>query len=219
MRNWRTLIKLFVAIAIIGGLAVLWAEGRPVMATADKDVEWTEERIMALTRDEVMKLWRECPAVDMAELDGEYKGLIPNAGDEAAQKATAKLMYDEDGQMGYWLGKAFTPLGKTVGDGYNRYRRPGGKVDRYYRFATKMGTSLIDGKPAFIIRYATYHLPLLQGHENTLVDELRKLDDGVYLGVGTIGRPDGTRTPPGHFVLIGPVAKWVGVDEGSEELE
>ena len=55
--------------------------------------------------------------------------------------------------------------------------------------------------------------------ENTLVDEIRKLTDGVYLGVGTADLPDGSRTEPGHFVLMGPVSQWVGVDDYQDELK
>ena len=192
------------------------------MAVAQLKTEesWTEEKVLALTRDEVLELWGQCPAVEMAELCGEYTGLIPNAGDEEAQKRSAAVMYNEESPTGYWLGKAFSPLSHTKGDGYNRYRWPGGRVERYMRFATEMGTSLIDGKPALMMYYGAYQLRLLpEGKENKLVDEIRKLADGVYLGVGTSEKADGTRTPPGHFALMGPVGKWVGVDNFSEELK
>jgi len=129
-------------------------------------------------------------------------------------------MYNEESATGYWLGKAYSPLSHTKGDGYNRYRRPGGKIERYMRFATEMGTSLIDGKPALMMYYGAYQLRLLpEGQENKLVDEIRKLADGVYLGVGTVEMPDGTRSAPGHFALMGPVGKWVGVDNFTEELK
>ena len=182
--------------------------------------EWTEEKIMALTRDEVIEMWKAAPAVEMAELCGEYKGLIPNAGNEEAQKATAKVMYNEDSPTGYWLGKAFSPLSHTKGDGYNRYRRPDGTIHRFMRFATEMGDSLIDGKPSLIMHYGAYQLQLLpKGQENKLMDEIRKLTDGFYLGVGTVQLPDGKRSEPGHFVLMGPVGQWIGVDDYQEELK
>ena len=180
---------------------------------------WTEEKIMALTSKEVLELWKQAPAVEMAELCGEYNGLIPNAGDEKAQKGTAAVMYNENSATGYWLGKAFSPLSHSKGDGYNRYRRPDGTIHRFMRFGTEMGTSLIDGKPALMMYYGAYQLKILQGRENTLVDEIRKLADGVYLGVGTAKLPDGKRSQPGHFVLMGPVSQWVGVDDYREELK
>ena len=190
------------------------------VAKLKTEEDWTEEKVMALTRDDVLKLWGECPAVEMAELCGEYKGLIPNAGNEEAQKASARTMYNEEGPLGYWLGKAYSPLSRTKGDGYNCWRRPNGNADRYMRFATEMGTSLIDGKPALMMYYGAYrHRFVGEGRENTLVDEIRKLADGIYLGVGTSETPDGSRTPPGHFALVGPVRKWHGVDDFAEELK
>jgi hypothetical protein len=187
--------------------------------TITKTQEWTEEKLMALTRDEVIELWKQCPAVEMTELVGEFTGLIPNAGDEERQKRTAEVMYNENSRTGYWLGKAFWPLSKTRGDGYNRYRWPGGRVERYMRFATEMGTSLIDGKPALMMYYGAYHLRLLpEGQENTLTDEIRKLTDGIYLGVGTSKLPDGSRSEPGHFALVGPVGEYVRADNPTEEL-
>lgn len=181
--------------------------------------EWTEEAVLALTRDEVLDRWGQSPAVEMAELNGEYKGLIPNAGDEEAQKRTAEVMYNEDGPLGYWLGKAYTPLSHSKGDGYNCWRRPGGKVDRYMRFGTEMGTSLIDGKPALMMYYGAYrHQFVPEGKQNNLVDEIRKLADGVYLGVGTTLNEDGTRSAPGHFALMGPTGNYQGADDATAEL-
>ena len=74
------------------------------MAATKLKVEetWTEEKVMALTKDEVLELWGNCPAVEMAELCGEYTGLIPNAGNEQAQKATAEVMYNENSRTGYY---------------------------------------------------------------------------------------------------------------------
>jgi len=188
--------------------------------TVTKTKEWTRENIMELNREEVIELWKQCPAADVTELVGEFEGLIPNAGDEEAQKRSAEVMYNENSRTGYWLGKAFWPLSKTRGDGYNRYRHPGGMIERYMRFATEMGTSLIDGKPSLMMYYGAYQLRLLpEGQENTLTDEIRKLADGIYLGVGTAKMPDGSRTPPGHFVLAGPVGTYFRVDNPTEELK
>lgn len=188
---------------------------------------WTEERILALTREEVLELWGQAPAVEMAELCGEYKGLIPNAGNHPGTKLNIENMFNENSLNGYWMGKAFCPLSHTKGDGYNCWRRPGDKEERRVRFATEMGTSLVDGKPALMMYYGAYQLKSRpKGQENTLVDEIRKLADGVYLGAGTMVLPEGHeysdgkgRSIPGHFVLLGPVGKWVGVDDFTEELK
>ena len=87
------------------------------------------------------------------------------------------------------------------------------------RFGTEMGTSLIDGKPSLLMYYGAYRLRLLpEGQENTLVDEIRKLADGIYLGMGTSKLPDGSRSEPGHFVMVGPVGEYRRADNPTEEL-
>ena len=189
------------------------------MATT-KVKKWTRENIMELNREEVIELWKKCPAAKITELVGEFDGLIPNAGDEERGKATSEFMYDENSRTGYWLGKAFWPLSKTKGDGYNRYRRPGGRIENYVRFATETGTSLIDGEPSLMLHYGAYRLRWVpEGEETTLVDEIRKLDDGIYLGLGTRENPDGCRAQPGHFVLVGPVGEYRRADDPTEELK
>ena len=122
------------------------------------------------------------------------------------QRAIADFMYNEGSARGYWLGKAYKPITENTGEGYNRWRFPGGDVVLNLRFATKMGSSLIDGKPAFLMYYGAFN-------DTTLVDELRKLDDYIYLGMGTTEDEDGNRGDPGHFVLAGPTDDWVGVGD------
>lgn len=195
--------------------------------TKIKEEEWTEEKLLALTREEVLELWGQAPAVEMAELCGEYKGLIPNAGGHPGTKLNIERMFDAKSPNGCWMGKAFCPLSHSKGDGYNRYRRLDGTIRRFIRFGTEMGTSLIDGKPALMMYYGAYQLKSIPaGQENTLVDEIRKLADGVYLGAGTMVLPEGHeysdgkgRSIPGHFVLLGPVGQWIGVDDYAEELK
>ena len=179
---------------------------------------WTRERVLGLSREELLALWSEAPAVEMAELDGEYEGLVPNAGDPETEARVNEKMFNENSAIGYWLGKAYTPLSATTGDGYNRWRRPGGKVERNIRFGTEMGPSLIDGKPALLMYYGAYVRADGSHPRSTLVDEIRKLADGVYLGLGTRANEDGSRSRPGHFAMVGPVGEWVGVDDLEAEV-
>ena len=180
---------------------------------------WTRERVLGLSREELIALWSAAPAVDMAELNGEYEGLVPNAGDPEAEARVAEVMYNENSAIGYWLGKAYTPLTETTGDGYNRWRRPGGNVERNIRFGTEMGPSLIDGKPALLMYYGAYVRADGSHPRSALVDEIRKLADGVYLGMGTTKESDGSRSQPGHFAMVGPVGPYVGVDDPDAEIE
>lgn len=166
--------------------------------------EWTLARVLALGRDEVFELWKQCPAATLEELNGHYMGLIPNADDPVREKATNNFMYNENSARGYWCGKAYKATSATKGEGYNRWRFPGGKIVRNGRFATEMGTSLIDGKPALMMYYQAFN------PQTTLTDEIRKLAHDVYLGMGTTELANGERSEPGHFALYGPTDEWVG---------
>ena len=200
-------------VVVLGGF-FLWAapSGTAAALAVDDAGEWTLERVLALSRDEIIELWKAAPAADMAELNGHYMGLVPNSGDPERRMATDARMYDENSEIGFWLGKAYMPSTVTTGEGYNRWRYPGGKVVRNMQFSTEMGTSLIDGKPSLLMYYGAYNA------ESTLIDEIRKLDDYVYLGVGTTELEDGGRSEPGHFMLLGPTDEWVGPDEPAERV-
>ena len=140
----------------------------------------------------------------MREMDGHYMGLGPDAMNEQYQKGYAAFMFDEKSPRGYWLGKAFKPHTDTTGEGYNRWRFPGGKVERNLRMATRMGPSLVDNKMSYILDYSAFHPKM------SLVDELRKLDEAIYLGIATRDAGDGKPDRPDFFILVGPTDEWVG---------
>ncbi len=182
--------------------------------TVESQEKWTIEKVMALSRQEVIELWKTLPAPDFEELDGEYTGHVPDGGDEEVRKQVAEVMFNETSALGFWLGKAYKAASSTKGEGYNHWRKPGDRVVRNLRFGTEAGISLIDGKPALIMRYGAFKNP---SGDADLTDEIRRLDDGLYLGVGTTATPEGKRSQPGPFALTGPIGKWIGVDDESAE--
>lgn len=213
----------FLALAAVALLALALAACSPQAEATDADLvaeapaenasfplsakgAWTMEKLLALNHESTVALWKTLPAADMAELNGHYQGIVPNAGDTERQARTSGFMYDEDSPRGYWLGKAYRPLTETEGEGYNRWRFADRSIVRNGRFATRLGPSLIDGNPSYIMDYSAFN-------DTTLVDEIRKLDEGVYLGVGTTATEDGGRSALGHFALVGPTAEWVGAEE------
>ena len=185
-------------------------EGRPILnqTPAGASGAWTLEKLLALTQAEQETLWRGLPSPTLQEMNGHYLGLGPQADKPNVQQSYAAFMYDEKSVRGAWLGKAFRPLTPTTGEGYNRWRFPGGRVERNLRMATRIENSIIDGKPAYILDYPAFN-------KTTLVDEVRKLDDGIYHGAATVamaGGPNGggARGRIDMFVLIGPTDEWVG---------
>lgn len=216
----RTLFRLglgaLTAVALAGAAAAQPAafdfeslKGRPNLSQTPlgSSGQWSLEKLLSLTQAEGIALWKTLEAVPMAEMNGHYMGLGPDAKNEQYQKGYAAFMFDEKSPRGYWLGKAFRPLTATTGEGYNRWRFTGGRIDRNLRMATRMGPSLIDNKQSYILDYSAFN------PRSTLVDELRKLDDSVYLGAATTAAADGKRNPPDFFILIGPTDEWVGPKE------
>lgn len=181
-------------------------DARVGSATASYPItaSYSLEQILAMTRDEVLKLWGTLTAVSLEELQGHFMGLVPNGGDPERQAQTAEFMYNENSERGHWCGKAYLKTGENQGEGYNRWRFPGGKIVRNGRFTTEVGPSLLDGKPSLLMYYGAY-----RAEAPTFVDEIRKLDDCIYLGVGSVLGEDGKRQP-GHFALMGPTDEWVG---------
>lgn len=200
---------------VVGGAALLaegkdaaWARSELAKVTSHSmpiSKQWTLEQVLAMNHDTIMALWKTLPPPTMAEMNGHMLGLVPNAGDDKQQTSTTKSMFDENNpRNGYWLGKTFNQTGPNKGEGYNLWRKPDGKIIKNLRLGTEIGPSLIDGKPSFLIIYAAFN------KSNTLVDEMRKLDDYLFLGAATTVNAEGKRntTSPAHFVLTGPVGEW-----------
>jgi hypothetical protein len=185
-----------------------------VVATKAKTKKWTIPQLVLMKKEEFIALWKTLPAPDFKELNGEYSGYCIDGGDLEIRKQTAERMFSETTYLGYWLGKAYKPTGINKGEGYNHSRRPGGWVHRFLRFGVEVGTSLIDDKPSYMMYYGHFNSP---SGKSDLTDELRKLQDGIYLGCGTVKLPDGKRSPPGPFIIAGPIGHWIGVDD--EEAE
>jgi hypothetical protein len=122
-------------------------------------------------------------------------------------------MYQDRSRNGYGIGKAY-----SAGEGYNVFRTitdNGYAFPRSGRFTTHIGASLIDGRPALLMDYTTFNN---QPGRTGLVDEIRRLSPGLYLGTATQPKPDGTRTDAGGcFLLNGPVSPWHGVDDPTRE--
>ncbi len=185
---------------------------------------YTIEQLMReFSREEVLDIWKTLPAPEPEELSGEYAGHVHDGGDLELRKLRDAFFYDEESELGSWIGKAYASKTDGTGEGYNSWGRPGGIVTRYLRFATEIGLSHLDGRASLIMYYGRFNN--YSGNMD-LIDEIRRLDDGAYLGIYTateaisgfsIIRPGNKRSEPDVFGLTGPIGPWVGVDE--PELE
>jgi hypothetical protein len=79
---------------------------------------------------------------------------------------------------------------------------------------TKIAKSIYDGKDVFELDYTVYHSGA--GFVN-MIDEVRKVNDELYLGIGNWGYFRRQRLIPNFFALAGPRGPYVGVDKKHRE--
>lgn len=166
--------------------------------------QWTEASLAALSHTEFLALFARLPAPGLAELDGEYDAILADQG-SALMTWLGRRAIDLRGR---WLGKAFAPLDEVQGQGYNRFQQ-GSQLRRKYRMSTCITASQQDGAPCLQLDYRPFKS--LFGRL-AMVDELRRVRSGLYIGLGSYSLGKRHRSGPLPFILSGPVASFVGAD-------
>ena len=169
--------------------------------------ETTAEKLGLMKLEEIMTLFRSLEAPSFEEMEGEYDAFLLDHGDPITNLISV-LSMSNPLTTGRWAGKAFTAEYEHYGHGYNLFEKFG-KTKRKLRMRTEIGVSRFDQKPSFILDYTAYDSML--GILNT-VDEIRKVGENIYLGVGTWGFTKKQRLKPLPFCLQGPKHPFVGVD-------
>jgi hypothetical protein len=164
---------------------------------------WTPATLHAMSFKQLMVLFAELPAPTLEEMDGEYAAELLAQPSMAAQ-LLGQLSVDNPVLLGRWMCKAFQPTSADRGQGYNRFEHFGRSVQRY-PMQTLLAPSRFDGMPAYTLVYAAFRSICGAIH---MVDEVRRVRQGLYLGLGTWGFTDRQRRVPLPFVLSGPVAPY-----------
>lgn len=152
---------------------------------------------------ELLQLFARLEAPAISEMNGEYAASLLA---QPSWQATTLGQMALNNPMGSWLCKAFRPLDANSGRGYNSFRQRG-KVVQRYPMQTLIAASRFDGRAAYQLVYRHFHS--LCGAIN-MVDEVRRLAPGLYLGIGTWGFTRGQRHIPYPFLLEGPQATYRG---------
>ena len=163
-----------------------------------------------LSAHELVELFKtlECP--DLIEMNGEYRGEQLRAPGMVST-IIGTLFTNNPLLFGKWLSKSFRPIDDICGRGYNSLMHHG-RVTRQGPMRTLIAPSRFDGRPAYQLVYRAYHSVCGFVH---MVDEVRRLDAGSYLGIGTVGFTDTQRHVPLPFLLTGPIGPYAG-DIGTE---
>lgn len=152
------------------------------------------DAVKKLSVAELLALFETLEAPSIAEMNGEYAAsLLRQPSVIAAVSGWATVV----NPFMPWLCKSFRPVDAETGRGYNTFNRLG-RVVQLFPMQTVIAPSRYDGKPAYTLVYRAYHS--FCGDIN-MVDEVRRLGDGLYLGIGTWGFSERQRRVALPFLL------------------
>jgi len=177
-----------------------------ILGVAPEDA--VPEDLEKLSKGELKQLFHAAPAPEFISMNGEIKGrMLPLGILFIITKIFERRIYGP----GPWLGKAFIQTGKERGWGYNLFAPPWDSSTpgmlRTRKFDSYVGKSRIDGKDSFFVDYSHYNRAMV----HTLCDEVRKINDHLYIGHGYIGMLGGPVTAS-PFYLYGEQEPAQGVD-------
>jgi hypothetical protein len=84
-----------------------------------------------------------------------------------------------------------------------------GEIIRARKMNTYIGPSAIDTRTSFHLDYNSYNTGLV----HCMRDEVKKINDNLYICMGHMGIGGGAINPA-PFVLLGPPTPWVGLVQG-----
>jgi len=176
--------------------------------------DWTVEDLKALKQQQLIELYKTLPCPTMEEMTGEFKGDLMDLGPFRVVKGfCAYFGLRAPLANGKWQGKGFTTISETEGHGYNHYKKFG--KDKYVLpMKTRITKSVFDGKDNFELDYTAYWS---QASRINMIDEVRKVNDNLYLGIGLWGYIRRQRMIPFFFSLSGPRVPFVGIDKPHRE--
>lgn len=137
--------------------------------------------LLPLSGSELDDLYREAGTPDVDFMDGDFEGLLVE-GQLPGIGVRIPLSWINRRWLP-WKGKAFRDPSATGGSGYNRFvvgKRPAGT----WRFRTRIAPSQFGGNDACLVDYDIDGNAALM--RRTIFDEMKQVEDGVYLGKGGI---------------------------------
>ncbi|MFH2063779.1 MAG: hypothetical protein ABIK15_01105 [Pseudomonadota bacterium] len=172
----------------------------------------TYDDVEKLSRNEKMQLFYAASTPDLHEFNGEYEARLLSGGVLGKSSAFFTHHVFPFGKLSLntkWGGKGFQSAGPNSGIGYNLFTQGNGKTLRIRKNDTSIVPTKIgkDGKRSFQINYSRLNTGMI----HSMRDEVRKINDNLYIGAGYMGLGGGSLNPA-PFALIGPPKPWVGAD-------
>lgn len=152
------------------------------------------ERLRSLPTSALVELFGELESPSIEQMHGDYSAELLR---QPSSTATVLGRLAVDRPLWRWRSKGFRPVDARTGRGYNSFR-VGGRIVQRYPMLTRLGPSRFDGRPAYHLLYPAFHSTC---GAIGMVDEVRVVSDGVFLGIGTWGFSDAQRHIPLPFLL------------------
>ncbi|MBX7077780.1 MAG: hypothetical protein K1X88_01250 [Nannocystaceae bacterium] len=147
------------------------------------------DAMLRLDHAQLLARYLEAPAPALTAVDGDLRGRMLAVPALPDWLTAGPRLWARSGSFP-WRGKSFAALDAAHGTGVNRVASD---RLRLFRFTTAIGPSRQDGAPALQLDYDHPGNPFFI---RAIEDELRMLDDGVFLGQAWL-RVGGRK----HFVL------------------
>lgn len=164
--------------------------------------KWTNEKLASLGTNKLKDLFMSLPAPTIDEINGEYKAFYIGADNGPISNLIWEISANWNLYSGKWYGKSFKPTSEMTGYGFNNMKKFGMHVRRW-PMKTKIGTSVYDKKDVYELDYSYYYSA---AGIVSMKDEIRKVQDGLYLGIGHWKLPIiGIRMTSVWFTLSGPI--------------
>ncbi|HEX7479295.1 MAG TPA: hypothetical protein VF331_15925 [Polyangiales bacterium] len=169
-----------------------------------------------MKQSELMELFLRLDAPSMTNMNGEFRGhLLDQGAFRLIKVSLAYFALRAPFVNGRWQGKGFTTTSNDEGHGYNRYLQHG--RDSYILpMKTKIAKSVLDGRACFELDYTAYGS---QAGLVNMIDEVRKVNDELYLGIGFCGYSRQQRRIPFFFALSGPRRPFASVSKPKRERQ
>jgi len=162
-----------------------------------EDAEAIIDKFKEHSFDDFHKLFDEGKAPSFDEIVGDAFGSFLALNPKAGWWRKAALAIAFDNPLARWTGKRFISSfdGEKKGEGTNLFRN--GFFPQRFGINTSIEKSLFDHKPCLVVAYP--HFP---SSVFGLRDELRRINDGVFLGQGHHRLPWGKGySLQGYFLL------------------
>lgn len=163
----------------------------------------TPADLKQLSVQQSLELFKKLAAPTIEEMNGEYAATLLQ---QPSKFATLAGQVSVLNPLMPWLCKAFRPVDEEYGRGYNTFRLMGRVIQRF-PMQTLIAPSRYDGKPAYQLVYRAYNSLCGDIH---MVDEVRRVSPGLYLGIGTWGFTDAQRQIALPFMLEGTTVAYRG---------